>query len=87
MGWRVKNALGDCRYLRRYHYGTWPLPGGWLADNWLGRQQRAVWYSSILIALSHLSITLSAVMGNNLFFIGLMFIVLRVRACSRPVSP
>ncbi len=25
------------------------LPGGWLADNWLG-QQRAVWYGSILIA-------------------------------------
>ena len=51
------------------------LPGGWLADNWLG-QQRAVWYGSILIALGHLSIALSAIMGNNLFFIGLMFIVL-----------
>lgn len=51
------------------------LPGGWLADNWLG-QQRAVWYGSILIALGHLSIALSAIMGDNLFFIGLMFIVL-----------
>ncbi|SUX72231.1 peptide transport protein [Citrobacter freundii] len=51
------------------------LPGGWLADNWLG-QQKAVWYGSILIALGHLSIALSAIMGNNLFFIGLMFIVL-----------
>jgi POT family proton-dependent oligopeptide transporter len=51
------------------------LPGGWLADNWLG-QQKAVWYGSILIALGHLSIALSAVLGNNLFFIGLMFIVL-----------
>jgi len=51
------------------------LPGGWLADNWLG-QQRAVWYGSILIALGHLSIALSAFMGDNLFFIGLMFIVL-----------
>ena len=49
--------------------------GGWLADNWLG-QQRAVWYGSILIALGHLSIALSAIMGDNLFFIGLMFIVL-----------
>lgn len=29
-----------------------------------------------LIALGHLSIALSAIMGNNLFFIGLMFIVL-----------
>jgi POT family proton-dependent oligopeptide transporter len=51
------------------------LPGGWLADNWLG-QQKAVWYGSILIALGHLSIALSAVLGDNLFFIGLMFIVL-----------
>ncbi|AHG22213.1 amino acid transporter [Chania multitudinisentens RB-25] len=51
------------------------LPGGWLADNWLG-QQKAVWYGSILIALGHLSIALSAVMGNDMFFIGLMFIVL-----------
>ncbi len=50
-------------------------PGGWLADNWLG-QQRAVWYGSILIALGHLSIALSAWLGNDLFFIGLMFIVL-----------
>ncbi|OUI54337.1 POT family proton-dependent oligopeptide transporter [Klebsiella pneumoniae] len=48
------------------------LPGGWLADNWLG-QQRAVWYGSILIALGHLSIALSAWLGNDLFFIGLMF--------------
>ncbi|CNE07382.1 peptide MFS transporter [Yersinia mollaretii] len=51
------------------------LPGGWLADNWLG-QQRAVWYGSILIALGHLSIALSAFFGNDLFFIGLVFIVL-----------
>lgn len=54
------------------------LPGGWLADNWLG-QQRAVWYGSILIALGHLSIALSAWLGNDLFFIGLMFIVLGSR--------
>lgn len=72
--WRVKNAsaivgiFAGTMYLAR-------LPGGWLADNWLG-QQRAVWYGSILIALGHLSIALSAIMGNNLFFIGLMFIVL-----------
>ncbi len=30
------------------------LPGGWLADNWLG-QQKAVWYGSILIALGTIS--------------------------------
>ncbi|CND87695.1 peptide MFS transporter [Yersinia nurmii] len=51
------------------------LPGGWLADNWLG-QQRAVWYGSILIAMGHLSIALSAFFGNDMFFIGLVFIVL-----------
>ncbi|MEQ1964799.1 peptide MFS transporter [Xenorhabdus khoisanae] len=51
------------------------LPGGWLADNWLG-QRLAVWYGSIIIALGHLSIALSAVWSNNLFFIGLLLITL-----------
>ncbi len=51
------------------------LPGGWLADNWLG-QQKAVWYGSILIALGHLAIALSAIMGTALFFIGLTLIVI-----------
>jgi len=31
------------------------LPGGWLADNWLG-QRKAVWYGSLIIALGHLSL-------------------------------
>lgn len=35
------------------------LPGGWLADNWLG-QRRAVWYGSLIIAFGHLSIAMSA---------------------------
>ncbi|MDF0604696.1 peptide MFS transporter [Neisseriaceae bacterium TC5R-5] len=51
------------------------LPGGWLADNWLG-QQRAIWYGSLLIACGHLSIALSAIWGNTLFFCGLLLIVL-----------
>ncbi|PHM40276.1 hypothetical protein Xmau_02032 [Xenorhabdus mauleonii] len=51
------------------------LPGGWLADNWLG-QRLAVWYGSIIIALGHLSIALSAIWSNNLFFIGLLLITL-----------
>lgn len=51
------------------------LPGGWLADNWLG-QRLAVWYGSIIIALGHLSIALSAVWDSSLFFIGLLLIVL-----------
>lgn len=51
------------------------MPGGWLADNWLG-QRLAVWYGSIFIALGHLSIALSAFWSQNLFFIGLLLIVL-----------
>ncbi|MCM5705158.1 peptide MFS transporter [Larsenimonas salina] len=50
------------------------LPGGWLADNWLG-QQRAVWYGSLIIALGHLCIALSALLGAPVFFLGLAFIV------------
>nr|WP_300315623.1 peptide MFS transporter [Halomonas sp.] len=51
------------------------LPGGWLADNWLG-QRRAVWYGSILIALGHLSIASSALVGPVTFFVGLILIVM-----------
>ncbi|WP_201586865.1 peptide MFS transporter [Psychrobacter jeotgali] len=51
------------------------VPGGWLADNWLG-QERALWWGSIVIALGHLCIALSAMFGMTLFFIGLMFIVM-----------
>ncbi|MDX7999306.1 peptide MFS transporter [Xenorhabdus sp. Reich] len=51
------------------------LPGGWLADNWLG-QRRAVWYGSIIIALGHLSIAISAIWSDKLFFIGLLLITL-----------
>ncbi|HGJ5875274.1 MAG TPA: peptide MFS transporter [Arsenophonus sp.] len=51
------------------------LPGGWVADNWLG-QHKAVWYGSLIIAVGHLSIALSTIWGNNLFFIGLLFIAL-----------
>ncbi len=51
------------------------VPGGWLADNWLG-QERALWWGSIIIALGHLCIALSAMLGMTLFFVGLMCIVL-----------
>ncbi|OLF36837.1 MFS transporter [Psychrobacter sp. C 20.9] len=51
------------------------VPGGWLADNWLG-QERALWWGSIVIALGHLCIALSAVFGMALFFVGLICIVL-----------
>ena len=50
------------------------LPGGWIADRWLGLRQ-AIWYGGILIALGHLSIALSAVFAQHTFFLGLILIV------------
>jgi POT family proton-dependent oligopeptide transporter len=50
------------------------LPGGWIADRWLGLRQ-AIWYGGILIALGHLSIAFSAVFAQHTFFLGLIFIV------------
>ena len=49
--------------------------GGWVADNWLG-QARSVWYGSIIIALGHLSIALTALFGTFFFYFGLVLIVL-----------
>lgn len=51
------------------------LPGGWVADNWLG-QERSVWYGSIIIALGHLSIALSAWLAVHFFYLGLILIVI-----------
>ena len=51
------------------------LPGGWIADRWLGLR-RAIWYGSILIAVGHLLIALSIVFARSAFFLGLIFIVL-----------
>src|ERR1700741_5098733 len=51
------------------------LPGGWIADRWLGLRQ-SIWYGGILIALGHISIALSIVFAHSAFFIGLIFIVL-----------
>jgi proton-dependent oligopeptide transporter, POT family len=49
--------------------------GGWIADRWLG-QARAVWYGSLLIAIGHLSIALTAWFDSLFFYLGLVFIVL-----------
>ena len=35
------------------------LPGGWIADRWLGLR-RSIWWGGVLIALGHLAIGLSA---------------------------
>lgn len=63
----ISGIFGGAVYL-----GT--LPGGWLADKYLGQAQ-AVWWGSILIACGHLSIALAYFFGQPLFFIGLGFIV------------
>lgn len=49
--------------------------GGWISDHWLG-QARSVWYGSIIIALGHLSIALTAFFSPFFFFFGLVLIVL-----------
>jgi POT family proton-dependent oligopeptide transporter len=51
------------------------LPGGWIADRWLGLQ-RSIWWGGVLIALGHLSIALSAVFAHQAFFLGLILIVM-----------
>lgn len=50
------------------------LPGGWIADRWLGLR-RAIWWGGVLIALGHLSIALSSIFAHRAFFLGLVFIV------------
>src|SRR6201990_247132 len=51
------------------------LPGGWIADRWLGLQ-RAVFCGGVLIALGHLSVALSGIFGKPVFFLGLVLIVM-----------
>jgi POT family proton-dependent oligopeptide transporter len=51
------------------------LPGGWIADRWLGLR-RSIWWGGVLIALGHLSIALSAVFAHQVFFLGLILIVM-----------
>src|SRR5215471_1193593 len=48
------------------------LPGGWLADRFLGAQ-RAVWYGGIIIALGHFVL---AMPRTEAFFLGLILVVI-----------
>ena len=48
------------------------LPGGWIADRFLGAQ-RSVWYGGILIMIGQFTLALAP---NNMFFLGLVFVVL-----------
>src|SRR6266446_9993699 len=49
------------------------LPGGWIADRWLGLR-RAIWWGGVFIATGHLFIALSAKFDKPAFFLGLIFI-------------
>ena len=51
------------------------LPGGWIADRWLGLR-RAVWYGGLFIASGHLLVALSGMLGKPVFFVGLICIVM-----------
>jgi POT family proton-dependent oligopeptide transporter len=51
------------------------LPGGWIADRWLGLRQ-AIWYGGLFIALGHLLVAFSGILGRPVFFIGLISIVI-----------
>ena len=50
------------------------LPGGWIADRWLGLQ-KSIWTGGVFIALGHICIGLSA-FANSAFFVGLILIVI-----------
>jgi POT family proton-dependent oligopeptide transporter len=51
------------------------VPGGWIADRILG-QRHAVWYGGILIAVGNCVLAIPS--GHDLFYLGLMVIVLGV---------
>jgi POT family proton-dependent oligopeptide transporter len=56
------------------------LPGGWIADRWLGLR-RAIWWGALLITMGHMAIGLSAFAGTGAaakvsFFAGLALIVM-----------
>jgi POT family proton-dependent oligopeptide transporter len=64
----IVGIYGACVYLAS-------LPGGWIADRWLGLQ-RSIWYGGVIITLGHLSIGLSAIFAKPAFFFGLVLIVI-----------
>jgi POT family proton-dependent oligopeptide transporter len=59
------------------------VPGGWIADRILG-QRHAVWYGGILIAVGNCVLAIPA--GRELFYLGLMVIVLGVGLLKPNVS-
>lgn len=63
----IAGIFGGCIYLAA-------LPGGWIADNYLG-QKKAIFVGSVIIALGHLFIALSY-FYPAMFFLGLALIVI-----------
>lgn len=63
----IYGIFAGCLYLAA-------LPGGWLADNYLG-QKRAIFLGLVMISLGYISIALS-IFYTFMFFIGLIFIVI-----------
>lgn len=51
------------------------LPGGWIADRWLGLR-RSIWYGGLFIAAGHFAIALSSIFSQPAFFTGLILIVI-----------
>lgn len=56
-----------------------PLPGGWIADRWLGLQ-RTIWWGALLITFGHMAIGVSGLAGQGTagkmaFFAGLGLVV------------
>ena len=49
------------------------LPGGWLADNYLG-QRKAIWYGGIVIMIGHIVLAIPG--GQPLFFLGLALVAI-----------
>ncbi len=49
------------------------LPGGWLADNYLG-QKKAIWYGGIIIMIGHIILAIPG--GNTIFFLGLVTVAM-----------
>lgn len=76
----VKHGLGFDEATSGAIYGLYTaavyllsLPGGLLADNFLG-QRKAVWYGGILIMIGHLILALQV--GPTVFFLGLAFVAM-----------
>ena len=51
------------------------LPGGWIADRWLGLQ-RSIFWGGVFIMFGHLAIAASSIFSKPAFFVGLIFIVM-----------